>query len=483
MPGRPGPFFLALGALACGGESPELPPAPRPDIVLVSIDSLRPDHLGCYGYPRDTSPTIDRLASEGARFLQAVSTTSWTLPAHAALFTGLYDESHGLLRDGLRLSDEHVTLAEVLRGAGYHTAGFFGGPYLHPVFGLDQGFDTWQSSMTRLPDDASEAEVRAEAIAGRETAQADVTGPRLLREFRRWLGGLAERPFFLFLHLWDVHYDYIPPSPFSELFDPDYEGSLSGAGFARNPAIHAGMPRRDLEHLIALYDGEIRFTDDVLAEILGELDARDRLARTLVVVTADHGEEFFEHGGKAHRRTLFDEVVRVPLVLRWPDRIAAGQVIEDQVRLVDVMPTLLSLAGVPRPAETQGRDLSPLLAGRGLPPAAALLSLHRARRDLRALRTSQSKVVLDGKGRSTFFDLARDPREQVPGPEDGRALTARLALAHELEQALAFRGGLGARGATRVSLDREMRERLEALGYLTESREGRAAAEDSAAER
>ncbi|HET6304872.1 MAG TPA: sulfatase [Myxococcota bacterium] len=457
---------LALGAVSCVRETLH---GARPDIILVSIDSLRPDHLGSYGYARDTSPTIDALGAAGARFTTATSTTSWTLPAHAALFTGLHDATHGLSSDGLRLAEEHLTLAEVLRGAGWRTAGFFGGPYLHPAFGLAQGFDFYQSCMTRLADDVPEGELRAQALGGAETAHADVTGPRLLEEAERWLATLDEAPFFLFLHLWDVHYDYIPPPGYAERFDPDYTGTLTGAGMLHDPALRAGMDPRDLAHLVALYDGEIRYTDEVLGKVLDGLDRRGRLANALVVVTADHGEEFFEHGGKGHRRTLFEEVVRVPLVVRWPGRVEAGRVVEDPVRLVDVMPTLLALAGVELPVAVQGRDLGPLLRGETLPEAPALLELRRPRRHLRALRTAERKLVSDARGRSLLFDLVRDPREAHPLRAREVVAEARRELDRTLEAALGFRDGLASRGAVGTPLDREMRERLEALGYLDAS--------------
>jgi hypothetical protein len=153
---------LALLVNACGDAA--VPPASsKPNIVLVSIDSLRADHLGSYGYARDTSPFLDRLAREGTRFENAISTTSWTLPAHAAMFTGLQGSVHGLVDNGLRLADGHLTLAEILRREGYGTAGFFGGPYLHPTFGVAQGFDVYESCMTTIADDTGDADVRSSA--------------------------------------------------------------------------------------------------------------------------------------------------------------------------------------------------------------------------------------------------------------------------------------------------------------------------------
>jgi arylsulfatase A-like enzyme len=199
---------LAAALIAVMGCSGDPKPAP-PNIILVSIDSLRASSLGCYGYKRETSPFIDELAEKGVRFENAISTSSWTLPAHAALFTGLYDSTHGLVDNGQRLADGLVTLAEVLRARGYHTAGFFSGPYLHPTFGLARGFDVYESCMTTTPDEASEEEIRggAQLVAG--PSHRDVTGPRTLEKVSRWADRDLEEPFFLFVHLWDVHYDYM----------------------------------------------------------------------------------------------------------------------------------------------------------------------------------------------------------------------------------------------------------------------------------
>ena len=463
-----------VGALVLGcGENPPTPArAPLegpPDIVLVSIDTLRPDHLGSYGYVRDTSPTIDGLARGGVRFENAVSTTSWTLPAHAALFTGLYDSAHGLIDNGLRLGEGHQTLAEVLHDAGYQTAGFFGGPYLHPVSGLDQGFEHYESCMSPLGDDLSPLQEAERVIrnTGLEATFTDVTGPRTVRAVRRWLGHASARPFFLFVHFWDVHYDFNPPREYVERFDPDYAGSLDASDFPRNKAIHASMDARDRRHLIALYDGEIRFTDEQLRQVLVALEPRGRLENTIVVVTADHGEEFFEHGRKGHRSTLYDESIRVPLVISWPRGLAAHRVVGDQVRLVDVMPTLLSLADVEAPPDLDGRDLGPLLRGDSLEPAPALLELLADGKVLRALRTLDEKSLSLGGVRYLRFDLHADPTEKRPlgrpGPE---IAAAREALERATQAALARAARIPGGAAGPAVADPEVLRRLESLGYL-----------------
>jgi arylsulfatase A-like enzyme len=461
---------------ACDSKDPEaefeLSPVARatdlPDIVLISIDSLRYDHLGSYGYPRPTSPAIDRIAAAGARFENAVSTTSWTLPAHAAMFTGLYDSTHGVFDNGHRLSDRFVTLAEVLHDTGYTTAGFYGGPYLHPTFGLDQGFDTYTSCMTRIPEDVSGEEIRASAKSLGNTAHADVTGPRTRDAVATWLKTIDGRPFFLFLHMWDVHYDYIPPERYVSLFDPDYDGDLVSHNFPTNRRIHAGMPARDLQHLLALYDGEIRFTDDILGQIFGMLEQTGRFSDALIVITADHGEEFFEHGRKGHNETLFDEVIRVPLIFRWPGNIPGGRVVQDQVRLIDLMPTLLALAGADEPTQgQQGRDVSPLMHSEPLISEPAIAELQLGNHDIRALRTNSEKLISYADRDFRYYDLHADSLEQHPLPHDQERFgRAQRALRGITESAQRLGKQLTRDDESGVSLDSAMCRRLRALGYL-----------------
>ncbi len=462
---------LAALAFACGGEpARRTAPPGAPNVLLVSIDSLRPDHLGCYGYRFATSPTIDGLARDGVRFQQAVSTTSWTLPAHASLFTGLYDSGHGLVENGLRLAESQVTLAEVFQRNGWQTVGFFGGPYLHPTFGMDQGFERYQSCMTSLADALPEEEVRNQSHAQVSAAHKDVTGPRTVTEVGRWLAQADERPFFAFVHLWDVHYDYIAPPEYVALFDADYHGDLNGVDVMRNARIAPGMDERDLRHLLALYDAEIRFTDDTLKALLKELEERGELANTIVVVTADHGEEFLEHGGKGHQRTLYEEVLRIPLVFHWPGHLGASVgadplVPAQQVRLVDVMPTLLALCGIQDVPTMCGRDLSALLRGDSLTPEPALAELYTEGRDIQALRTDTFKVIrAASRGVLLGHDLLADPEELQPLPGlHPQVANGLKMLDAELDKARRAGRGRGAKPAK--DIDPAVLEHLRNLGY------------------
>ncbi|MBK7642585.1 MAG: sulfatase-like hydrolase/transferase [Planctomycetes bacterium] len=406
----------ALAFALCALAACSKPPAQRapvetgslPDIVLVTIDSLRPDHLGCYGYPAPTSYNIDTLAAAGVRCELALSTTSWTLPSHAALFTGLYDSTHGLVTNGLRLSPKLETLAECLKERGYRTAGFFGGPYLHPAYGLAQGFDTWESCMSPATE-----ELVVKGDLGGEAAHEDVTGPRTVKAVERFLEKSDNRPLFLFVHLFDVHYDYNPPREDVLPFDRDYTGDTNFSHLDSNPSIAKDMPARDRQHLVALYDGEIHFTDRNLAQILSNLSAQRTDRGRLLVITGDHGEEFFEHGNKGHQSSLYDELVRIPLIFNWPGHLQKDTLIRDQVRIIDIMPTLLAVAGVEQPPRMQGRNLWPLLTGKPLPEAPALLELLVDQNDVRGVRYPESKIISwRGKYDQTFgFHLVRDRGE------------------------------------------------------------------------
>ena len=463
--------LAALLALqACRQTAPAAAP-PRPDILLVSIDSLRADHLGCYGYPLPTSPTLDRIATDGVRFDRAVSSTSWTLPAHAALFTSRDEEAHGLTRNGLRLSEAQVTMAEAFRDLGYQTAGLFAGPYLHPAFGLGQGFAQYQSCMAGVAEELPDAAVREEAAALESATQERETGTRTAERFATLVTQADERPAFLFVHLWDVHYDYSPPSPWDRFFDPDYAGTLDFSRLAVNPAIRAEMDPVDRRHLVALYDGEIRWTDTILARLL-DLHARSRPDRELLlVVLSDHGEELFEHGGKGHQRTLFEEVVRIPLVIRWPGHLPTQRVIPDLVRIIDVFPTLLELVGAPPPEPLDGRSLVPLLLGEALDEQPALLELRvDPDRPLAALRTTTRKLVLSRWPElPAAYDLVADPGERHPlqgAPEREREawrdFKRRLARAGDFLAKHPHRAPIGMQPGDEIA------RQLLALSYLTE---------------
>ncbi|MBM4246866.1 MAG: sulfatase [Deltaproteobacteria bacterium] len=443
----------------------------RPNVLLVSIDSLRADHLGSYGYPRDTSPAIDALAREGVLFENAISSAPWTVPAHMTLLTGLPPEVHDVVTRRQKLAPDAVTLAEALAAAGYETAAFVSGPTVMAHFGFDQGFALYDESMV----DASPQKI------------GDVvTSPGLVDLVNGWLERWSDMgraaPFFVFLHMWDVHYDYVPPPEYVQRFDPDYTGDIDTRHFESNPRLHRDMSPRDLAHVIALYDGEIRFTDDHLARIFSRLRALGVLDETIVVVTSDHGDEFFEHGQKGHAKTLYEEVLHVPLVVRYPRRIAGGLRVAAPVRLMDVAPTILGLAGVAPPAGFaahtldaghRAADLTPHVAGRAPAPMPALaaFSANRWLGDRQsAVRTAGAKLIRHAKPLPNgpvleVFDLDRDPREQqnLAAAEAAPPLLATLDPLLDAWQADARRQTKLAQARKPVA---QHEARLRALGYV-----------------
>jgi len=461
--------LLAL-VVACGSR-----PATRPNLILVTIESLRPDHVGCYGGRSRTrpevalTPALDALAAEGRRYTDAHAVTSWTLTSHASLFTGLYPATHVTVAPRDKLGDDFVTVAEALRAAGYQTAGVISGPYLRRPYGLDQGFDVWVDDIASLRTSA---------------AHDDVTNPRVEAALGAFLDEDRdpERPFFLFAYLWDPHYDYLPPPPYDTMFvSPECE-PIDLTGYGTNPIFTAGISDAQLAHVLSQYAGEIRATDDMLGRLFAKVRAAGLWDDTAIVVTADHGEEFFEHGKVGHKNTVYDESVHVPLIVKFPGGDPAG-VDERLVSLVDLYPTLLDLAGVAPPAPHHGRSL--LAAPQ--PERAIfheLLALRYLMNDEQEIETSgaQWRSIRQGSWKLVWeqdlrdesrhaiqlFDVARDPGEQRSLSEQETARVQALAEAMVARLERFEREATGYEPGGRVTLDDTEVQRLRALGYLVE---------------
>lgn len=445
---------LALLLGGCGGSEPA-----APNILLISIDSLRADRLGCYGADRDTSPAMDALAAEGVLFENAVAPTSWTLPSHVTLMTGLSTRAHRVNSPGRRIDPARRLLAETLREHGYRTAAFVSAPYLHRAYGFDRGFERYENlqgsrAATRVPSFPPSEE-------DHQGSHLDQTAGEVVDRTLAWLDEqpLGGARWFAFVHLWDVHYDYLPPAPYDAYFDTGYRGEIDGRAFLANPRVFPGMPAEDLEQLRLLYDREVRAVDAQIARLLEALRARETLERILVVLVSDHGDEFFEHGHKGHTRTLFEESVRVPWILRLPDRAFAGRRIRAVASLEDVAPTLLALAGLAPLEQATGRDWSPALRGDALPNRPALLTFA----PFVALRGEDWKLIVNARTQAArYFDLKEDPKEQRPlaAPREKLQL-----LQDRLKAVQAHADALPWRGDDEVRLDPETRERLRELGY------------------
>ncbi len=325
-------------------------------MILISIDTLRPDRLGCYGHDQPTSPNLDRFREQAALFACAIAQAPSTLPSHATMLTSLLPEHHGaFFARRSPLPGDLPTLATVLAGAGYRTAAFTGGGQIAPEFGLGRGFE----------------------IYGVNEGGADFASA--VRAGLGWLEQDPERPAFLFLHTSQVHHPSTPDAELQPNFDDGHRGPLPDEISKALPdSINRGevaIDERDLDHVRAAYDAEIRSVDQAFGELMNGLDMLDLAGNTLVIFTSDHGEEFGEHGvvGR-HSRTLYDELLRVPLLIRFPDGFAAGATVDDQVRLLDLAPTITSVAGLDTPPTFEGVDLRRVIDG-NVPPLPALSQL------------------------------------------------------------------------------------------------------------
>ncbi len=458
---------LAAPYLASRGDTA------RPNVLLISMDTLRADHLGVYGYGRDTSPHIDALSERGVVFERAVSQAPWTLPAHMSLFTGLYPSEHGLTE----FSQDETTwrplpeavplLAEVLAREGWLTGAFTGGGFVGPAFGFDRGFDLYRTDSRRLED----------------------FHPAVLR----WLGRSAHRPFFLFLHFYNTHRPYAPPEPENGRYAGPGAGGESAVGFCAEAERTGTVPSAErLAYVVSQYDGEIRFADRLLGEVLARLAELDLERRTLIVFLSDHGEEFFEHGGCDHLKSLYEPLVQVPLLVAGPG-LAAGRRVTEPVELRDVGQLILDALGIERRLGRDPRRLLPLLRrGLALPEGATAYSetcckgyevrgggwfLKPFSDGIRALSSRRYKLVTDELARPVeFYDLESDPGEQRDllahgelGDEHSSVLAAlaaematrRAAIMEGRELVRRLADGEGDRG-----LDDETREQLRALGYV-----------------
>ncbi len=404
--------IVPLLLLVSCGEGPEGADAqpPRPSILLVLVDTFRADHAGCYGYGRETTPVLDSLAEAGTRYAAFQSQSSWTLPATTSLLTGLTVREHGAGRRGVDFYGVDTALPylpHILQREGYATGAFFNVVYMDADFGFHRGFDHFdcQGFASRL-----------------SLRRADET----VDECISWLDGLPpEQPFLAAVHFYDPHISYNPHPPYDTLFtDPAYQGPFGPewGEVTQLKAINRGdsvIPPAGLENLIGLYDGELAFTDAQLGRLLAYLRRRGLSTGTVVVVTADHGEEFADHGGIEHGHTLYQELLGVPMVMAGPG-VPEGRVVEETAAGIDLLPTVLGMLEMEVPPVCGGADLlSPLPPDRAVPSSGTLW----ADGSLASCVAAGNKVIWNADTDSAVgYRISSDPGELNPLQPDSALL-------------------------------------------------------------
>ena len=416
--------IAGLALILCLGVRGACTNAPSPNIVWIVVDTLRADHTGFLG-KTSTTPRLDALSEGSLVFTQAISQASWTKPSVATMFTSMNPRQHGvrkgLLRRGDVLPEELLTIAEVLQASGWTTLAVQMNPHLNSQMKFDQGFDVYQD---RLP-------VRSDAST-------------INSEVKQLLKILKGQTYFLYIHYMDVHLPYREHKEYSDMYG-DHDTPLSGLFLRRIQKL--SLTENDKEYLKALYDGEVRHVDEQIGELLEEFDEN-----TVIIVSSDHGEEFWDHGGFEHGHSVYDELIRVPLLVKVPGY--GHQRIDSQVRLLDIAPTILDVLGIDIPGQFMGKSLLEALRDPQDRDSWSESTLYGQPR--LANRTGTEKVIFNIEdGTFEAYDLATDPLEQHP-------TDAGVELKGKLREFIAIEP----RESQTELIDEQTREQLRSLGYI-----------------
>ena len=462
-------FLLLLNFLVTfsTGCSPEV--NRPPNIILIVLDTVRKDHLSCYGSKRETTPNIDRLAGQGVLFTNAVSTASWTLPSHASMFTGLYPSTHKATFAKAHIEDvtaltkvnfldeKFTTLAEVLKDHGYATGGFVAAAWCRAVFGLGQGFDVYSDDY-RSPGGRTAREINDDAF--------------------EWLKNQKKGPFFLFINYFDAHSPFDPPESFKTLYQDDPK-SMDGY-IQENKTISYVIKNKIKltdalkERILALYDGEINYVDSEIGRLAAFLKSLKVYDNSIIIITSDHGESFGEHYLMDHGRALYEELIHVPLIIIGPN-FSKGVRREFLVQNVDFMPTILDLLKIEIPLSCQGKSfLKPMMSQDTSPTRMSAFSEasaeqnwikdygERFNRNQKSIRTKEWKLIRSSNGEIELYQISTDPEELWNLVEDKPEEASRL-----MENLFQWeRTVYSDKPESQKDIGEETQEQLRSLGYI-----------------
>jgi len=427
--------LLIMGISLCYFLSPQTPEISH--VLLISIDTCRADHLGCYGYPLNTTPHIDAIAKKGIVFENAFSPQPFTLPAHCSMLTGTIPPFHGVLDNSdYKLSEDNTTLAQLLKRKGFSTAGFVSSFVLDACFGLNKGFDLYDDDF---------------ADTSNTMGINQCTGDEISQEAIEWLDTHKHENNFMFLHYYDPHFTYAPPEPFASKFKnvPRPE--------------HMSLPFKQV--FLDGYTNEIAYTDHCIGQVINKLKQLGLYDSTLIIITSDHGEMLGQHGEASHGYFIYQPAIKVPLIVKTPGRTKSLR-ITHSVGIADIVPTVCALLNIEIPTPVQGQDLSPCFKGETLPSpdqplfCQSLESTKYNANSLLGVVTDQYKYIRTT--RPELYDLVKDPYEL--NNMAARQPDQLQAMEDTLQQILA--DASQRKASAKAGLDEATRRRLESLGYV-----------------
>jgi len=438
------------------------------NVILISLDTLRPDHLGCYGYSRNTSPNIDSLAADSALFRNTFATSPWTLPSHVSLMTSLNCINHQVYQNSQKMDPSILTLADILRTRGYFNGAITGGGFVSGLYGFSKGFDSYH--------------VRGQI---QEKNSAEIAGRAALD----WIDRHRDRNFFLFLHTYQIHNPYFSPAPYNKLF-LEKGSALTKIDLSQYRFNHENRYKpveEDLrQNIIDLYDGEIRYTDESLIKpLMSKLKKLHLYENSMIILTSDHGEEFYEHKAWQHTHSVYNEIIKVPLIIKFPNSNHMGKRVLKFARLIDIMPTILDVLDInPSKYQMDGETLSGLLSNKKQEKEERVFVSELASNVMRkhipkkaAINSGKYKLIINNGFTSEdlayflssppetkpmeVFDLEKDPDELTnlsrENPQLARALLAFLKKQNKMRRKVS---------TEEAKMSEELREQLRALGYI-----------------
>jgi arylsulfatase A-like enzyme len=439
-----------------------------PCVILISVDTLRADHLGCYGYTRNTSPNIDALAQDGALFLNTYASSPWTLPSHISLLTSLHGVHHQVYQDDEKMDPSILTLADILRKNRFCCSAFTGGGFVSAAYGFSKGFDFYRDGVGGVFHPPKAAEILESAVSD-------------------WLDQNQGKSFFLFLHTYQPHNPYSCPSPYNTMFlheeakwkDIDLVQYLGGRS-----GIFKDLSEEEQRNAIDLYDAEIRYTDEkFIGPLMDKLKELGIYDETMIVFTSDHGEEFYEHGGWGHGHSLYDESLKVPLIVKFPGSRFKGEKIDYIVSLVDIMPTILEALEIDFAGLTlDGESLFPVINGEDENDREFLADIGDNILNSRipqktAMNKGREKLILNKEFKEKdldfflspppphhpieLYDLKQDPQEKMNIAHERASFVSMM-----IREIKKFYTQAKKREQSHPKVDEKLREQLKALGYI-----------------